>query len=349
MSKPRVLQVYLDDDGGGPVHVELMRRALGDKVDWGALPLNPSAGKGATGTIRALRQIFVAGKQGPRIVHAHGVRAALLCQLAARRGKAPLVVTVHGLHSLRRSPTRRAVTLNRLALRKADAVLCLSRSDAEMVAGQRLASPDRVHHIRTAFESRRLPDRLTARTQFGISPDAFVVLWLGRFEEEQKDAMSFARAIATCGAENVVGLMLGNGPGLAQVRQFAGNPDLRGRLLVPGRLADPAPAIAAADTFVSTSRWEGLPLASLECGSAGMPLILSDVPGNRDIVDAGVPAILYSAGNAGALAAELTRIVADRDEARTLGARTKAAVDSAFTLEGLRDDLLFVYRAIWPN
>lgn len=55
--------------------------------------------------------------------------------------------------------------------------------------------------------------------------------------------------------------------------------------------------IKSSDVFLSTSRWEGLPLAPLEAMSLGLPLVLSNVSGNSDVVVTAVNGYLYELGN----------------------------------------------------
>ena len=43
--------------------------------------------------------------------------------------------------------------------------------------------------------------------------------------------------------------------------------------------------LASADIYLSTSLWEGLPLSVLEAMSIGLPVVLSDCVGNRDLVE----------------------------------------------------------------
>lgn len=71
----------------------------------------------------------------------------------------------------------------------------------------------------------------------------------------------------------------------------------------------PSQAIAGAHIYLSTSRWEGMPLAILEAWRAGLVVVASDVVGNRDLVADGETGLLYPAGS-GRQAARLIRTLA---------------------------------------
>ena len=49
-----------------------------------------------------------------------------------------------------------------------------------------------------------------------------------------------------------------------------------------------------ASVALSTSRWEGMPLALLEAMSEGLAIVASDVVGNNDIVTHGEQGYLFS-------------------------------------------------------
>ncbi len=84
----------------------------------------------------------------------------------------------------------------------------------------------------------------------------------------------------------------------------------------------PARVLAGAHVYLSTSRWEGMPLAVLEAWRSGLVVIASDVVGNRDLVRDGISGRLFPAGNGRAAA----RIIRDlhRDPQATERLRNRA-------------------------
>ncbi|HMF96532.1 MAG TPA: glycosyltransferase [Vicinamibacterales bacterium] len=99
--------------------------------------------------------------------------------------------------------------------------------------------------------------------------------------------------------------------GVAHAVTFAGHCDD-----VPARLAD-------ADLFVLPSRSEAYPNAVLEAMAAGLPIVASSVGGIPELIDDGRNGVLVPAGDSGALAAALCRVISDPFRAERLGAAAR--------------------------
>jgi glycosyltransferase involved in cell wall biosynthesis len=115
----------------------------------------------------------------------------------------------------------------------------------------------------------------------------------------------------------------GTGSCADALRAAAGRIGVADRLHLLGALppAGVADLLAAADAFAMPSRFEGLSLALLEAMRAGLPVVASAVPGNRDALGHEDPAgLLVPPGDVAALAAALQRVLSDRGEAHRLGA-----------------------------
>jgi glycosyltransferase involved in cell wall biosynthesis len=196
--------------------------------------------------------------------------------------------------------------------------------------------------IRAAFELPRVADREGARRAMSIPAGVVAVGWVGRLSE-QKDPITFVRALRGAQRRDLLGLMAGDGPLKGDVVRARGGSDAI-RLL--GWVADPAQLLAAADLFVSTSRWEGMPLAALEAAARGLPLVLTDVPGNRDLADVGTRAILVPVGDREALAAVIEQLADDSPLRARMGEAASEITRRTFTPEALAEDVLAVYRSL---
>jgi glycosyltransferase involved in cell wall biosynthesis len=75
-----------------------------------------------------------------------------------------------------------------------------------------------------------------------------------------------------------------------------------------GTTDDVRPFIAAANAIVLPSYREGLPRSLLEAAAMARPLIASNVPGCRDVVEDGVNGYLCAVRDAGSLAAAMRRL-----------------------------------------
>jgi glycosyltransferase EpsD len=348
---PRVVHVYLDEPGGGPVHVALLREVLGDAVRSEAVGLNPRLlGLSPVGWILAWREIARRMGSETAILHAHGVRAAAAIVLPARRSRVPLLVTVHGLHALRRSRGPSALAaraINRFAFKSADRVLVTSEADRQLILERRLAAQDRVHRIHPVHRPQAQMVRSEARQIFGLGDEVDVLLWLGRMAEE-KDPITFIRALKTVEGNHWIGLLVGDGPLFRELRILAEAAGLLPRIRLTGWMQDPSPAFAASDVFVSTSKWEGFPMAALEAAAAGLPLVLTDCPGNRDVVASGIPAVLVPPGDDQAVSREVGRLLEDPELRQRLGRESLTAV-ARLTPERLREEMLATYGEIWKE
>lgn len=96
-------------------------------------------------------------------------------------------------------------------------------------------------------------------------------------------------------------------------------------------LADVRPAIADADVVVLPSYREGTSRVLLEAAAMARPLIATDVPGCREVVEDGITGLLCRVRDVGSLAEAMERMIAlSHDERAAMGAAGRAKVESEF-------------------
>jgi glycosyltransferase involved in cell wall biosynthesis len=123
--------------------------------------------------------------------------------------------------------------------------------------------------------------------------------------------------------------VVGVGPELAGLREQCRQTDVEGAFVGERAPESIARWIAGCDVLVLPSRSEGRPLIVLEAMAMGRPVIATDIPGTRELVQHSVTGLLYPAGDAVALAAHLMTLGASRDERALMGERALAWFDES--------------------
>lgn len=113
-----------------------------------------------------------------------------------------------------------------------------------------------------------------------------------------------------------------------------------------GHCKDVARAWAESHIAVLPSYREGLPKSLLEAAACGRPIVATDVPGCREIVDHGVNGLLIPPKDAQALSDAIQRLIEQPDLRRRMGERGRARVVELFTEERVVQETLAVYRSI---
>lgn len=292
--------------------------------------------------IGALRSVFT----GAGVVHAHGLRAALLAAMALGGRRTPLVVTWHGAEPP--ADGGRAMMLRwleRRAVRGATVVLgvCSDLVDRARGHGARdvrlapVAVPRPVGRPRPPADGDRLTQK--TRAEFG-AVDRPLLLAVGRLEADKgyDVLLDAARRWAGLDPRPLVAIA-GEGDERAALERRIEAERLPVMLL--GRRDDIPELLAAADLVVLPSRWEARALIAHEALHAGVPLVATAVGGIPELV--GDAAVLVPYGDAPALARAVTGLLTDPDRRAALALAGRAQAASWPTEDDTVAQILSVY------
>jgi len=113
-----------------------------------------------------------------------------------------------------------------------------------------------------------------------------------------------------------------------------------------GECADVAALYGSAQLVVLPSYREGLPKALIEAAACGRPIVTTDVPGCRDVIEPGVSGVLVPVRDARVLADAVAALAADPDLCRRMGAAGRALAEREFSLESVVQAHLAIYRGL---
>ena len=103
-----------------------------------------------------------------------------------------------------------------------------------------------------------------------------------------------------------------------------------------------APYLRAFDIFILPSTKEGLPYVLLEAGLAGCPVVASNLPGNRDIIDTGHSGLLVEPTSE-LLSTSLSMLIRDEGMRRNLGVALQAVVKRDFSIARMYEETFALY------
>jgi glycosyltransferase involved in cell wall biosynthesis len=113
-----------------------------------------------------------------------------------------------------------------------------------------------------------------------------------------------------------------------------------------GHKKDMVEVLSQADIACLPSYREGLPKSLLEAAACGLPIVTTNVPGCREVVEDGKQGLLVPARDMNALADALTKLIADPVLRARMGASARARAEAEFGLDTVIGQTLDLYREI---
>jgi glycosyltransferase involved in cell wall biosynthesis len=289
------------------------------------------------------------------VVHAHQYTpffyAALARTLSFRPPK--VILTEHGRHYPDVvSPMRRAV--NRLVFdHLADAVnACCAFSGRALGRVDGFAG-GRIEVIENGIEVERYgtaTDRTALRSSLGLDPKRRYVATVARFHPVKDHAMLLRGFAAVAGARPDVDLLLaGDGPLRAELEQQVRSSGIEGRVHFLGVRSDVPALLQAVDVFALTSVSEAASLTILEAMASRLPVVVTAVGGNPEMVRHGVEGLLVPRGDAAGVAAALLRVLDDPAGAATMGAAGRTRVEERYQLSRTVENYWRLYHRLCPR
>jgi len=307
--------------------------------------------------LRAVRRMrrFIAGAR-PDVLHSHNPVPHYYAIAATRGVRIGRVLnTRHGMGSS--GATGRRDFLFRLAMRATDWGVAVCEAARQRFLTQGLMSAERAVTVRNGIDLTRIrprSDDAHARLLAGLEVQGspFVFGSVGRLNV-LKDQVTMLRAFAAFCADAAADaatraailVIAGEGEMRPLLEREIAGLGLTGRAFLLGQRRDVPDILAGLDAFVLSSRTEGYSLALVEASAAGLPIIATDVGGNREIVQDDVTGALVPAGDVPRMAQAMRAIAAAPDRCAALG---RAGRDWAMR-EGAVETMFARYEALYAR
>ena len=270
-------------------------------------------------------------REQPDVLHAHLPHAAWLCRWSRLAAAVPVVIDTLHSSSTGKKGRRFGYAFSRWL---PDHVTAVSHATAVSHLAAGMVREERLSILGNGIEvdawASNIQARIAARRQLGLT-DEFLWMAVGRLEAV-KDYPTLLRAMARA-PENARLLILGTGPLETELEGQAAQLGLKRRVRFMGFEPNVEHWMQAADGFVLSSRYEGLPMVLLEAGACGVPAVATDVPGTREVVVDGVNGWLANVADPNSLKEAMTRLMGmPLEERYAMGECARRRVVTEFSL-----------------
>lgn len=285
---------------------------------------------------RIVRDIYNLIKQkNIKIVRTHQYHANFYGRLAAIWAGVPCIVaSVHNVYTIDKKIHRRII--NRLLSRFTDKVVAVSEAVKDDILKYDGVKRDKVEIIYNGVDVNRFlnVNGDLVRKEFGINMDAAVVGTVGRLTM-QKGHKCLIDAISKIknNFPEIAFLLIGDGPLKNDLEVYAETLGMKNNIIFAGTRRNIPEVLAAMDIFVFPSLWEGLGTAVIEAMAAGKPIIASDLPPVREMIEHERNGMLALVKNSTALAQSIKLLLDKKTFAESLGRSAQEKASSCFSIE----------------
>jgi glycosyltransferase involved in cell wall biosynthesis len=188
-------------------------------------------------------------------------------------------------------------------------------------------------------------ERLLA--ELNIPAEARVIGAVGRLwpQKRYKDLI-WSAELLRAGRGDVYLLIIGDGPERERLERYSRQVIPSGYVHFLGQRDDVARLLPHLDCFWLASGYEGQSNGLMEAMSAGLPVVASDIPGNRDLVIPDQTGFLVSVGDCGEFSRKTHRLLNEPELAKRMGRSGQQRMRDEFSVTKMVDRYAGFYREL---
>ena len=285
------------------------------------------------------------------LVHCHTPMGGALARLAAHNTHTgPVIYTAHGFHFFKGAPLINWMIYYPVECylsRYTDVLICINVEDYKR-AKKHFYAKNVVRIPGVGLDIERIESTIVntnqKKEQLGIQNDEYVLLSVGEMTANKNHELVL-RALKKLNNKKIKYLLCGHGEEEKKLKNLVTDLQLNDQVLFLGYRKDVFEIYRIADIFVFPSIREGMPVALMEAMASNLPVICSNIRGNRELIKNDFGGILIEGHNIDDYARAIADLAGDREKCLRFGqynALTIRNYDKSKSLEIMKQ----VYREL---
>jgi glycosyltransferase EpsD len=259
------------------------------------------------------------------IVHCHtAIGAALtrLASLSARKKGLKVIYTAHGFNFHKGASIKNWLMyypIEKLLSRFTDVLITINEEDYKLATNRRFKAGKIVFINGVGIDLNKFKPRTdikksNLRKKHNYNEEDYILIYVGELiHRKHQDLLIKAMKKAKDYIPNIKLLLVGDGILFGYYKKLISKLCVEKNVELLGYRKDISDLMSLADVAVSSSRLEGLPVNIMEAMATGLPLIVSNTRGNRDLVIHGKNGIVFELDNISEVKNAFVKLYKDKD------------------------------------
>lgn len=284
------------------------------------------------------------------VIHCNTPVGGLVGRLSGRKFKKKVIYTVHGFHFYKGAPLiNRTVFkwLEQWLAHYTDAIITINHEDYEAAQKLHYKKGGRAYYVpgvgvNLDVFNDVVVDRKQKLSELGIPEDASIGIVVGDLNDN-KNVETIVRALPNV-KKNFHVLICGVGPNKDSILQLATNLKTVDRVHLLGFRRDVKELLKVSDIYLFASKREGLPRSTMEAMASGLPCVVSDIRGNRDLID-DKGGFLIKANDVSGYSEAMNKLIENSETRRRMGLYNKERILD-FDIKNVRKQMITIFQDI---
>ena len=292
-------------------------------------------------------------KRNPQIevIHCNTPIGGVVGRLAGYKFKKRVIYTAHGFHFFKGAPwiyNFLFKKIEKFLARFTDVLITINNEDFEAAKQFKLKDNGKVFLV-PGIGIRSVPVELKKSKEevlkgIGLPQDSKICISMGDLIK-RKNYRPAIKAIEIIGNPKVHYLICGRGPELKNLQKYVDDLGLSKQVHFLGFRKDIMDLLSISDCFLLSSLQEGLPRSTMEAMLCGLPCVVSDIRGNRDLIEDRQGGFLVNPNNPDGFANAIQRILSNNTLAHSMGDWNKERIKK-FSFDKVKNQLKYIYTII---
>lgn len=303
--------------------------------------------------IKAYRQLKeIMKSENFDAVHCHSPMGGVLARLGAKAvGIKTIIYTAHGFHFYKGAPLINwliSYPIEKILSKFTNVLITLNKEDYQQALKFKAKKVEYVPGIGVdfvKFSNADVSDISKTREAISIPSDAIVVLSVGELNK-RKNHETIIKSIAKLNDPNIYYIICGQGNREYYLKKLVSSLKLCKNIKFLGYRNDMPNIYKIADLFAFPSYREGLPVSLMEAMAAGLPVICSNIRGNRDLIQNNKGGFLLDPNDVDGFSKCLNKLITDKKLRVDMGRFNREYV-KRFDKENIKKEMLKIYKNIF--